>query len=211
MLKETKKRGLFIVFEGIDGAGKTTQINNLKDHLEAKGRKVHLTAEPTGSATGVLIRRALSGEIKKSECEMATLFALDRIIHNTDEECGIERMLSEGYDVLCDRYYYSSLAYQGSSTDFEWVKTMNLSCPEIRVPDACVFLDLTPQESLARITRDRDKIEIYETEEKLTAVRNKFYHVFKMLEGRERVFIVSSAGTIESVAKEIFDRIDTLL
>ena len=211
MLKDTNKRGLFIVFEGIDGAGKTTNINNLKDYLESKGRKVYLTAEPTTSPTGVLIRRALSGEIEKSECEMAALFALDRIIHNTDSECGIERMLADGYDVLCDRYYYSSLAYQGSSTDLEWVKTMNLLCPEIRVPDACVFLDLTPQESLARITRDRDKIEIYETEEKLTAVRDKFYHVFKMLEGREKIFIVSSAGTKESVAKEIRERIDTLL
>ena len=205
------KRGRFIVLEGIDGAGKTTQAERLAAHLEAQGRRVVRTAEPTGFESGIALRQALGGRIQKSECEMATLFALDRIIHNTDEKCGIERMLSEGYDVLCDRYYYSSLAYQGSSTDFEWVKAMNLSCPEIRVPDACVFLDLTPQESLARITRDRDKIEIYETEEKLTAVRNKFYHVFKMLEGRERIFIVSSAGTIESVAKEIFDRIDTLL
>ena len=211
MLKDTKKRGLFIVFEGIDGAGKTTQINNLKEYLESKGRKVHITAEPTGFATGVLIRRALSGEIKKSECEMAALFVVDRINHNTDAECGIEKMLADGYDVLCDRYYYSSLAYQGSATDFEWVKTMNLSCPEIRVPDACVFLDLTPQESLARITRDRDKIEIYETEEKLTAVRNKFHNVFEMLGDRERIFIVSSAGTIESVANDIRACVDTLL
>lgn len=211
MLKDTKKRGLFIVFEGIDGAGKTTQINNLKEYLESKGRKVHITAEPTGFATGVLIRRALSGEIKKSECEMAALFVVDRINHNTDAECGIEKMLADGYDVLCDRYYYSSLAYQGSATDFEWVKTMNLSCPEIRVPDACVFLDLTPQESLARITRDRDKIEIYETEEKLTAVRNKFHNVFEMLRDRERIFIVSSAGTIESVANDIRACVDTLL
>ena len=210
-MKDKDKRGLFIVFEGIDGAGKTTHINNLKEYLESKGRKVYITAEPTGLPVGKDIRRALSGEIRKTECEMAAMFVLDRIMHNVDAECGIERMLSDGYDVLCDRYYYSSLAYQGSATDFEWVKTMNLSCPEIRTPDACVFLDLTPQESLARIARDRDKVEIYETEEKLTAVRNKFYKVFEELVGRERIFIISSAGEKESVAKEIRERIDSLL
>ena len=210
-MKDKDKRGLFIVCEGIDGAGKTTHINNLKEYLESKGRRVYITAEPTGLPVGKDIRRALSGEIRKTECEMAAMFVLDRIMHNVDAECGIERMLSDGYDVLCDRYYYSSLAYQGSATDFEWVKMMNLSCPEIRTPDACVFLDLTPQESLARIARDRDKVEIYETEEKLTAVRNKFYKVFEELGERERIFIISSAGEKESVAREIRERIDSLL
>ena len=148
----------FIVFEGIDGAGKTTQVELLAKRLEAAGKKAHLTAEPTALPSGKELRRVLGGEIKKSACETAVLFALDRIAHNIDAEEGIGALLDAGYDVICDRYYYSSLAYQGSSTDYEWVKTLNLRCPEIRKPDLCIFLDLTPEQSLERITRGRSSV-----------------------------------------------------
>ena len=155
-------KGKFIVFEGIDGSGKTTQINKLCEYLEQKGRKVYVTSEPTISLTGGMLRDALSGVSKRTSCEMAAMFVLDRIFHNVNTKWGIEKMLDDGYDVLCDRYYYSSLAYQGSETDFEWVKSMNLNCPEIRTPDACIFLDLTPEESLERISNSRATTEIYE-------------------------------------------------
>ena len=204
------KRGRFIVFEGIDGCGKTTQINKLCEALEGEGRQVFVTAEPTVSHTGGAIRDALGGIAPKTACEMAAMFVLDRIFHNVNKAWGIEKMLSEGYDVLCDRYYYSSMAYQGSETDSDWVRDMNLNCPEIRTPDACIFLDLTPEESLERISRDRATTEIYETHEKLTAVRNKFFNVFKSLEGRDRIFVVSAAGSIEEVAARIKKCVDSI-
>ena len=210
-MKNTRKRGHFIVFEGIDGSGKTTQIKKLQEYLESRGRKVFVTAEPTVSSTGGALRDALSGIAKKNEYEMAAMFVLDRIFHNTNEVWGIEKMLSEGYDVLCDRYYYSSMAYQGSATDFEWVKAMNLLCPEIRTPDACLFLDLTPQESLERIFKGRATTEIYENEDKLAEVRNSFFRVFKTLGDRENIFIVSAAGTVDEVAKAIRRCVETLL
>ena len=145
-----KTKGRFIVFEGIDGAGKTTQIERLAARLRAEGRKVTITAEPTVSVSGGLLRDALGGLQKRTACEMAAMFVLDRIFHNVNPD-GIGAMLDAGYDVICDRYYYSSMAYQGSQTDFAWVKDMNLNCPEIRHPDLCIFLDLSPEESLARI------------------------------------------------------------
>ena len=209
-MNNTNKRGRFIVFEGIDGSGKTTQINKLRERLEEEGRRVFVTAEPTVSHTGGAIRDALGGIVQKTACEMAAMFVLDRIFHNTNAVWGIEKMLADGYDVLCDRYYYSSMAYQGSETDFEWVKNMNLCCPEIRVPDACVFLDLTPEESLERISKGRATTEIYETKEKLTAVRNKFFNVFETLGGDERIFIVSAAGSVEEVAARIKECVDKL-
>ena len=99
--------GKFIVFEGIDGAGKTTQAKLLADKIKMAGGSPVLTAEPTTLPSGKELRRVLSGEIKKSDCEIATLFTLDRIAHNKDPENGIEALLKKGQTVICDRYYYS--------------------------------------------------------------------------------------------------------
>lgn len=189
------ERGRFIVFEGIDGAGKTTHISLLAEHLRGQGRQVAVTAEPTDGETGKMLRRALSGAVFSTPCELAALFVLDRIRHNTASD-GIEALLSAGTDVICDRYYYSTLAYQGSETDLSWVADMNLSCPAIRRPDLCVFLDLTPEESLARIDARGEAHEIYETREKLSAVRAKFRQVFDLLRDRDRIVTVNASGTV---------------
>lgn len=197
------KQGRLIVFEGIDGAGKTTQINLLEQHLRKSGKQVYRTAEPTESVTGGLLRDALGGVTRRSACELAALFTLDRIFHNVNPVNGIGKLLSQGVDVLCDRYYYSSLAYQGSETDAEWVRSMNLCCPEIRRPDLCIFLDLTPEQSMERILHGRVTQEIYETEERLAAVRNQFYRVIESLKGRDRIAIVNAARPIEEIHAEI--------
>jgi dTMP kinase len=199
-------KGIFIVFEGIDGAGKTTQVNLLAQNLASLGREVSLSAEPTTLATGKAIRRALSGEEKKSECEMAAMFVLDRIAHNINSETGIRALTERGIDVISDRYYYSSLAYQGTATDYEWVKTMNIKSPEIRRPDLCIYLDLLPEESLERISRGRESFEIYENLEKLTAVRAKFLSVVEDLRrDGESIYVVNAARAAEDIAKEIFE------
>ena len=199
----SEQRGRFIVFEGIDGAGKTTQISLLEAKLRAEGRRVMVTAEPTVSVTGGLLRDALGGISKRTACEMAAMFVLDRIFHNVNPVTGIEKMLSDGVDVICDRYYYSSLAYQGSETDFEWVAGMNLNCPEIHRPDCCIFLDLTPEQSLARISAGRVSREIYEEESRLQAVRDKFYHVFDLLRERDTIRIIDASGSVDEVAARV--------
>ena len=103
--QQAQKRGRFIVFEGIDGAGKTTQIELLAKRLQQEGRRVFRTAEPTESVSGGLLRDALSGISKRTPTELAALFVLDRIFHNTNPVNGIEKMLADGLDVICDRYY----------------------------------------------------------------------------------------------------------
>ena len=198
-----KERGKFIVFEGIDGAGKTTQINLLANYLREQGRAVYCTAEPTETVSGGLLRDALSGASRRTVCEMAAMFVFDRINHNVNPVNGIQKMLADGFDVICDRYYYSSLAYQGSGTDPEWVSNMNLNCPEIMRPDICVFLDLTPEQSMARINRNRATQEIYENEEKLTQVRNQFYCVFEQLRERDNIQIVNAYRSVEEIHADI--------
>ena len=203
-------RGCFIVFEGIDGAGKTTQVRLLADALRNEGRKVYITAEPTSLESGKELRRVLSGEIKKSDCEIAAMFTLDRIAHNIDSGDGIEKMVNEGYVVICDRYYYSTLAYQGSTVDYGWVKALNVGCPEIRRPDLCIFLDLTPEESMARISRGRDGTEIYENVETLTRVRDSFLRVLDDLGESDRIAVINASGSVEAVAEKILEAVKAL-
>lgn len=208
---QTTERGRFIVFEGIDGAGKTTQIELLAARLQKAGRRIYRTAEPTESVTGGLLRDALAGVSQRTACEMAALFTIDRVFHNVNPVNGIEKMLAEGIDVICDRYYYSSLAYQGSETDPGWVRDMNINCPEIRRPDICVFLDLTPAQSMERINRNRVTHEIYENEERLERVRRQFMTAFDALRDTDRIAIVNAARTPEEVHEEIFRTVAPLL
>lgn len=198
-------RGRFIVFEGIDGAGKSTQIAALTAALEAMGRTVHQTAEPTALDTGRMLREALGGRAERSPAEMAALFTLDRIAHNRE----IEDALAKGQDVICDRYYYSSLAYQGSLCDYEWVKDMNYRCPDIRHPDLCVFLDLSPKAALARIAARGEAAEIYEKEETLALFRDTFHRVFASLE--DRVAVIDASPAPEAVAASVLEAVQAVL
>ena len=206
-----KERGRFIVFEGIDGSGKSTQIRLLESNLKSRGREVYVTAEPTASVSGGLLRDALSGVSKRSACELAALFLLDRINHNVSEAGGIEKMLEAGYDVICDRYYYSSFAYQGMDTDLKWVMDQNLNCPDILQPDLCLFLDVPPAECDARIEKGRAQREIYESGvETITRIRDKYVEVFSLLEGHN-IAIINASRTPEEVASDVFEAVLQIL
>ena len=203
------KTSKFIVFEGIDGAGKTTQINLLAAALRERGIDCFVTAEPTTLPSGKLLRRALSGQIPATPMEMAEMFARDRVNHNLDENEGIEKKLSQGTTVITDRYYYSSLAYQGSELGFDVVSKLNLENPDIRTPDLCVFLDLTPDVSLARIgARENVPHEIYENYEYLDKTRKTFFSVFEKLRERgEKIVLIDASGSVEEIAKNILDAV----
>ena len=195
--------GKFIVFEGIDGAGKTTQVELLAKHLRSLGREVSLSAEPTTLESGKAIRRALSGAEKKSECQMAAMFVLDRIAHNKSEG-GIEELLADGFDVISDRYYYSSLAYQGAALGYDTVAALNLDNNSIRTPDLCIFLDLTPEKSLERIGKRGEEAEIYENFDYLTKTRAMFFDVFEKLTARgEKIAVIDAYGSVEEVAERV--------
>ena len=203
--------GKFIVFEGIDGSGKSSQIRMLAEKLRADGRKVYITAEPTESTSGGMLRDALSGVVRRTATEMAALFTLDRVNHNVNPVNGIKKMLSDGFDVICDRYYYSSLAYQGSATDFEWVRSMNVCCPDILRPDVCIFLDVSPDVGLERIGKgDRGFTEIYEKRETLMAVRRKYFDAFSALSTTDNIEIINADRDFESIAADVLRAVKAL-
>jgi dTMP kinase len=194
----------FIVFEGIDGAGKTTQIELLKAALAERGFFCKTSAEPTELPSGKEIRAALSGKIKKTPLEMAEMFAHDRTLHNTDPEIGINRALSNGFTVISDRYYYSSLAYQGAALGYETVASLNLDNKDIRTPDLCIFLDLTPERSLERINSRGETAEIYENYDYLKKTREMFFEVFEKLRARgENIAIIDAYGSPSEIAERV--------
>ena len=201
----------FIVIEGLDGSGKTTQREIITKTLESRGVKVVCTAEPTDSVYGKMCREYLGGKpAAKTLC--AAAFTADRIFHNTDPENGINAHLQRGETVICDRYYYSTLAYQGVDVGMEWLKGLNLGCEDIRKPDLCIFLDLTPEESIKRITsaRNAEDIEIYENLEYLKNIRARFYEVINMLKDSENIAVIDASKSVEEVTSDILEHINKL-
>lgn len=197
-------RPMFIVFEGLDGSGKSTQIKRLAQRLRDLGRRAYVTAEPTTSVTGGLIRDALTGNFQRDACELTGLFLADRITHNVNPIWGIRKFLNEGMDIICDRYYYSSFAYQGAETNLNWVMDCNLKCPEIIKPDLCIFLDVDPARCQNRM-EERAVLEIYEdSEEKLNKNREQFFTVFEQLKDSETIKIVDATRSVEDVFEDVF-------
>jgi dTMP kinase len=138
-----------IVLEGLDGAGTTTQAKRLVEHLIARGGKAHLTREPSDGPIGVLIRQMLTGghAIPGQTIAQSTfglLFAADRLDHLQRE---VEPQLAAGATVVSDRYYHSSLAYQGTGADRDWITLLNARA---RKPDLTLFLQVRPEVAAAR-------------------------------------------------------------
>lgn len=200
----------FIVVEGLDGTGKTTQIKILAEYIKNKGREVEITAEPTSHPSGKLIRRILSGEVPAVSWTLAALFLADRITHNTNTENGIGKMLSEGKTVISDRYYYSTFAYQGHETDLKWAMDMHFNCPEIIKPDLVLFLTMSPEKCIERIRANRpdEAIEIYENTESLTKISHQFDTVFSILKDTENIVYIDADGTVEEVSERLFKAYD---
>jgi dTMP kinase len=141
--------GRLIVLEGLDGAGTTTQARRLVAHLTAQGTKAHLTREPSDGPIGALLRQMLTGhhEITGQAIGQSTfglLFAADRLDHIQRE---VEPQLAAGTTVVSDRWYHSSLAYQGTGADRDWITTLNARA---RRPELTIFLQVRPEVAAAR-------------------------------------------------------------
>ncbi|MDR1630515.1 MAG: dTMP kinase [Oscillospiraceae bacterium] len=198
--------GKLIVIEGLDGTGKSTQAALLHERLNNTGRASVLSAEPTGGEIGKLIRRAISGKEAFSPAALAALFLADRIDHNTNPENGLQTVLAEGVCVISARYYYSSMAYQGKDTDFDWVMRQNLDCPYIRTPDLCVFLDMDPEKCMERIcsTRDCAALDVFENLADLTQIREAFHRVLERLKSTQNIVVIDADAPIEEISDKIF-------
>lgn len=146
----------FIVFEGIDGSGTTTQLKELASRFDEK--KVFITAEPTSKETGLFLRKMLKGDFKVSEKTASYLFAADRCEHIFGDG-GIIEQIQNGKIVLCDRYFFSSLAYQSVSCGKELPALLNSQFP---LPQILFYFKIDAELSLSRVTSRGKAKEIYE-------------------------------------------------
>ena len=206
-----EKRGLFFALEGIDGSGKSTQLQLLKEHLEQAGRPCLATREPTGGPMGRLLRQVLTGQIRCDSRVVAPLFVADRLDHLLNEETGICGALEKGISVLTDRYYFSSYAYQSVDLPLEWVIEANRPCADILRPTATIFIDLSPELALERIARNRESTELFETKERLTRTREQYFRAFEALKDEERVIVLPGDKGVEELSRDIFGAVRPFL
>ncbi len=190
---------MFIVFEGIDGSGKTTIARSIAEGLEKEGKRVYLTEEPTKTWLGEAVRRGIEEE--KNPYTQALLFFADRAEHVRE----IKRKLEEGYIVLSDRYVYSTYAYQGAQLyhimEFEetmqWFKMIYE--PMRLDPDVVFYIDIWPEEGISRIY-GRKKKEKFERVEFLNRVRE----IYTLLAEEYGFIKIDGMRPIEEVYGEIW-------
>ncbi len=158
-------KGLFITFEGIDGAGKSTQIAFLKDYLESLGKNVILTREPGGTEIGNKIRGILLDKNNAALCSMAELllYYADRAQHVSEQ---ILPALEDGVFVICDRFYDSSFAYQkaGRGIDSSILMQLNEMTVKEAEPDLTFILDLPTKLSDERVRSRGEELDRLELE-----------------------------------------------
>jgi dTMP kinase len=193
------KKGAFIVVEGLDGSGKTTQAKLLAAKLEKNYGAVY-TAEPSRGKIGMFIRnRILYGESRPPTALEALLFAADRIDHIQKE---VSPELEKGRLVVSDRYLYSSLAYQGSAgLSLDWIRAVNLHALK---PDLALFVDVAPEVVLKRLKRKKSVMEDLETQRKVREVYLKFVEDGELSR-------IEGDKSKNAVAEEVFKTVKALL
>lgn len=192
--------GRFIVIEGLDGSGGTTQVRLLSQALAA-----HATREPTDGPVGKLIRQALGDPMFMGDGVLPYLFAADRKDHL---ERVIEPKLTGDVDVVSDRYYHSSLAYQSLAMPLDQVMALNAG---FRAPDLCIFLDLDVQGCLARIEARGQARDRFETQRQLEEISAQYGVVLGMLRQRgDKILVLNAAGSIPSIHKQILAAVEGL-
>ena len=198
------EQGKFIALEGIDGSGKSTQIKRLVERLTGQGVACHATREPTGRPVGALIRQALTGQTPLDPRVIAALYAADRIDHLVNGEDGLLSLVERGVTVVTDRYYFSSYAYHSVDMEMDWVIGANSVSAGLLRPTLTVFLDVSVELAMERIRRGRDRVELFEREDRLRRTRSLYFEAFERLRGTETVAVVDGGGAEDEVADRVW-------
>lgn len=188
----TKRKGVFICVEGIDGSGKTTQAHILVEALKKEGFEAVYTTEPSNGVFGKMLRKhILEGSRRVPVVVEAVLFAVDRFDHIESE---VKPLLRRGKIVVSDRYVYSSIAYQGaSSLSKKWLKEINNRAIK---PDLSIFIDVPPEIVIGRINRQKSVMETLQTQKR---VREAY---LKLVE-EEDLLVIDGASAKKEVAERI--------
>ncbi len=195
--------GFFLVIDGIDGSGKSTQTKRLVKYFSDQGIQNHYTAEPSKGKVGVILRDYLQDPSTPAALD-ALLFAADRVDHCTSE---IMPLLQQGVLVISDRYRLSSYVYQSvqgetQGLSLEWIKNINTFS---LTPDLTIILDLSPEVALSRkvaqTTHENHALEKFEHIDFQKKIRERFLNISSSLV--QNVEIVDAEGDIESIFQNI--------
>ena len=203
----------FIVFEGIDGSGTSTQAKLLQEYFLKRGEKAVLSPEPSEGVIGRLIREIMQTNLisikdqNQFDRQMAYLFAADRHYHLYNDHDGVFKLIQqEQTHVITTRYYFSSLAYNGNNPEeLAFIRQLNQHFPN---PDLVIYIDVLPDISLARI-KNRGITEVYEKQEKLMKVRQMFLNIFK--EYKDDCLQLDGNDTIEHLHQNIINYLERLI
>jgi len=198
------KRNFFIAFEGLDGSGKSTQVKLLAEKFREKAVKIHTTSEPTNSRIGLIIKDIFKHKMEADHRTIAALYAADRLDHLTNKTDGILKKMEEGYNVITDRYYFSSYAYHGVHMDMDWVIQANSLSADLLRPDLNIYIDASPETSMKRLDKGRNSIELYESIENLKNVRKKYFEAFEILKEKD------GNRSPEEISKDIWQEVSRI-
>ena len=203
-------RGLFLVMEGPDGSGKTTQINLLKEYLDRHGHECVITREPGGTEIGEKIRKIiLSPQYKEmSPITEMLLYAASRAQLISEV---IGPALEEGKIVLCDRFVDSSVVYQGIGRNLGISTVNEVNAPGIGIyrPDSIFFIDISEEEG---IKRKMEQKKLDRMEQESIDFRNMVSEGYrKVLSGRSDVVEIDGNQSIEAIHNKILDHVNGLL
>lgn len=199
--------GRFIVFEGVDGSGSSTQATLLSERIIHSGRRSWLTSEPSAGPVGQLIKLFFSGRVilpperEIRDRQFAYLFAADRFDHLNNPTNGVFKHLVEGIDVISTRYMFSSLAYNVENDEERaLVQRLNADFP---APDALIFLDCPVELAIQRLSISRPTRDTYENRAKLLEVEANYQRIIGSYEGRK--LIVDASQSREVIANDVFE------
>ena len=199
----------FIVFEGLDGAGTTTQIKKIAQKFPQE--KLFISAEPTSNQTGLFLRKILKGEFSVNEKTSSFLFAADRCEHLYGKN-GILEQISNGKVAITDRYIFSSLAYQSVTCGKELPELLNSSFP---LPEILFYFKINPEISLKRVENRGEQKEIYEkiefqkkTSQIYDSIMNEYSNPQKS-QGM-KIVTIDAEKSIEEISEIIYSYLEPL-
>lgn len=189
--------GKFVVFEGLDGSGKSTQAGYLGKKLKESLVKSHQTYEPTQYLIGGLIRSFLANDWKSSPECLQLLFAADRSYHLEKE---IYPALEKKITVVCDRYCFSSFAYGALDCDLDWLIKVN---DNFLLPDLTIVLKSDPKLCVQRMHKERFSVELFEKVEKLEAVWLNYEKIIAKFKHSANIEILDGDRPVEEIFKDV--------
>lgn len=197
-------RPLFLVIEGVDGSGKSTQIELLRSRFRELNLKVMDTREPSEGPVGMLIKNIMMNRLQADQTTVAALFLADRLDHINNPVNGMKNRLKNGFNIICSRYYFSSYAFQSEYVPEEWVVYCNSICKSLLKPDMIIYLSVDPVTCFKRLNSGRVEVEMYENLDKIKKAHEAFLAAFEKYGQDENIRIMDGNKDVHEISDDIW-------